>query len=432
MQTEMFTNLRKVGISFINDIPWGTHICSFYETKKDLIDLSSTYFKAGLENNEFCMWIISEPVSTIEAFEALKTTIPNFETYLPQIEIITHSEWYLKYGNFQCDKVLEGWITKVNHALSQGYEGLRICGCTTWLNKRYWKSFVDYEAAVERKITQLKMIALCPYQLDKCGMHEILDVVTNHQFSFICSKYGSEHNNSMAKIDRLNLMGQMAAGIAHEIRNPMTSVKGFIQLLQGKKDLAVYNDYFNIMIDELDRANGIITEYLSMARDKDKIIQPQNLNSILNSLLPLIQANALKEDKNVLLDTGEIRDILVDPKDIRQVVLNISRNGLESMGKGGVLEITTHMEHSYVILKVKDSGLGIPEDLIEKLGTPFLTTKENGTGLGIFVSYKILDSYKAKIKVKSSPTGTIFTIIFPEFKVHAVNEEFQAMEIAAL
>jgi len=305
LESEVLTNLRKTGIPFISDIPWGTHLGCFYETKQDLIDLASTFIGSGLKNNEYCMWIVSEHLTATDAFEALKASLPNIEKYLPQIEILTYSEWYLKYGNFDANQVIGGWITKINHVLRQSYEGLRVCGSTTWLNKRYWKVFMDYEHIVKKKIPQLKMIALCPYQIDKCGMHEILDIVSSHQFSFI-SKYTWEHSNTMAKIDRLNLIGQLAASIAHEIRNPMTSVKGFLQLLQGKRDLASYKEYFEIMIDELDHANAIITEYLAMARDKDRSIQPQNLNNILEALLPLIKASALKEGKDVLLIKGQI------------------------------------------------------------------------------------------------------------------------------
>lgn len=196
----------------------------------------------------------------------------------------------------------------------------------------------------------------------------------------------------------------------------MTSVKGFIQLLQNNQDLKKYQEYFKLMVDELDRANTIITEYLSLAKEKDREIQQHNLNSILTSLMPLLQADARKEDKDIILFAGQIDDIFVDSKDIRQVIFNLVRNGLESMPNGGTLEIRTYMDNNDVMLEVKDHGVGIPEEIIANLGTPFLTTKENGTGLGLSVSYKILKSYNATINVKSSSEGSIFTIRFPKGK----------------
>lgn len=413
MGMKAIDNLRKAGITFIDDIPWGTHICSFFETKDDLLEILIPYFKAGLENNEFCMWIVSEPISVNEATDVLKNAISEYESYLPQIEILHDSQCYTKNGDFLGEEVLQGWSAKVNNAITKGYEGLRLCGSTTWLNNRIWKTFMDYEAGVEKEIGRLKMIALCPYEFGMCGLHEILDVVNNHQFSFIKSKNDWKYHNTIAKFDRLNLISQMAAGIAHEVRNPMTTVRGFIQLLQSKNDFQSYHDYFKIMIDELDRANGIISEYLSLAQEKGSDVQKHNLNSIINALYPLLQADAVKEDKDVILHTGEIKNILVDSKDIRQVILNLSKNGLEAMTAGGVLEIRTYMGEMGVVLEIKDTGHGIPEEIINNLGTPFVTTKENGTGLGLSISFKILDSYNAKIKVDSSPKGTSFIITFP-------------------
>ncbi|HHV72803.1 MAG TPA: hypothetical protein GXX38_09385 [Clostridia bacterium] len=416
MEAQVLNNFRKTGIAFIDDIPWGTHLCCFYETQDDLFDVVVPYLRAGLESNEYCMWIVSEPVSTFEAMNVLKKAIPDLKNYLPHLEILPHSEWYLKYGNFQGEKVMGEWINKVNHALVKGCEGLRITGCCTNLTNRPWKDFLDYEAMIEREIGKFNMIALCMYQLGKCGIHQILDIVNNHQFSFIKSKYDRKYTNNFFKFDRLNLLGKLAASIAHEIRNPMTSVKGFIQLLQNKDELKAYSDYFSLMIDELDRANGIITEYLSLAKEKENKenkVQKHNLNNILKALLPLLQADAIKEDKYVFLSLNDVEDILIDPKDIRQVVLNFCRNGLEAMEKGGVLEIQTYMEEDTVVLEIKDTGSGIPEEIISKLGMPFVTTKENGTGLGLFVSYRILENYKAKIDVKSSSAGTTFTICFP-------------------
>jgi len=414
VQTQYF--LRKSGIPFVSDIPWGSHICAFFETKEDLLDMVIPYFRAGLENNEFCIWVVAEPISTLEAINALEAAIPDFKSYSSQMVIYSHLDWYINNNDLLGEKVLKEWINKVNYALSKGYEGIRACGSTTWAKGRKWKKYIDYEAMVEKTIGQLKMIALCPYQLGKCEMFEVLDLVNNHQFSFIKSKNDRKYTNKIAKFDRLNLVGKMAASLAHEIRNPMTSVKGFIQLLQNNQDLKKYQEYFKLMVDELDRANTIITEYLSLAKEKDREIQQHNLNSILTSLMPLLQADARKEDKDIILFAGQIDDIFVDSKDIRQVIFNLVRNGLESMPNGGTLEIRTYMDNNDVMLEVKDHGVGIPEEIIANLGTPFLTTKENGTGLGLSVSYKILKSYNATINVKSSSEGSIFTIRFPKGK----------------
>ncbi|MHB8125709.1 MAG: MEDS domain-containing protein [Desulfitobacteriaceae bacterium] len=413
-QAQTFQNLRQTGIEFLKDIPWGTHICGFYQTKKDLVDILVPYFKIGLENNEYCMWVVSEPISVNEAEQVLRDALPNLDFFLKssQIEILSHAEWYLRFGNFDGKQVLDAWVEKIQRALEKGYEGIRISGNTSWLKKRYFKTFMDYESKVEKLIGSLKMIAMCTYQLDQCGIHEVIDIVNNHQFSFIKNQYDMDSIYNISRYDRINLVGKMAASIAHEIRNPMTSVKGFLQLLQGKNDLQPYKDYFSLMIDELDRANGIISEYLSLVRVEEKSFQKEYLNHILEALLPLLHADALKEDKEVTLNMGEIVELLLNPKDIRQLVLNLVRNGLEAMRPGGNLTIKTYIQDESVVLEVRDQGEGISKDVYEKIGNPFFTTKEQGTGLGLAVCYSIAERHNATIDFESGPSGTTFYVRF--------------------
>ena len=178
---------RPAGIDIIGNVPWGTHFCQFYQTKEDLLDILVPYFKAGLENNEFCMWITAEPLNEREAEEALRKAVPDFDRYLKrgQIEILPHNKWYLKDGAFNSDRVLNGWVDKLNQALAKGYDGLRLTGNTFWLEKRDRKSFTDYEAAINNVIGNYRMIAICSYCVDRCDASELIDVVVNHQFSVI-------------------------------------------------------------------------------------------------------------------------------------------------------------------------------------------------------------------------------------------------------
>ena len=186
----MNMNLRHSGIDIIEDVPWGTHFCQFYQTTEDLIDILVPYFKTGFENNEFCMWVTSQPLEVEEAKEALRKAVPDIDVYLEkgQLEIISYSHWYVKDGAFDSDRVLNGWVEKLNKALSNGYDGLRLTGNTFWLEKEDWNDFVDYEKEVDRVLGNYQMIALCTYNLDRCNATEIIDVVVNHQFSLIKKK----------------------------------------------------------------------------------------------------------------------------------------------------------------------------------------------------------------------------------------------------
>jgi PAS domain S-box-containing protein len=217
----------------------------------------------------------------------------------------------------------------------------------------------------------------------------------------------------IARLDRLNLIGEMAASIGHEIRNPMTSVRGFLQMLGSKPEYQADSSYFKLMIEEIDRANVIITEYLNMAKNKRVELQPHPLNLLIDAIMPVIQSDANLRDIDVELDMNEIPDPMVDESEIRQLVLNMARNGMEAMSERGRLTIGTRLEEEQIVLYIKDEGHGLNPDLLDKLGTPFLTTKENGTGLGLAVCYSIAARHHAIIDYDTSSAGTTFYVRFP-------------------
>ena len=183
----MDKEIRDSGIDIVGTISWGTHLCLFYKSRKDLVDVLAPYFKAGLENNEFCMWVVSEPVNKKQTIQMMEKALPGFDQYLikGQMEIASYDEWYVKDGSFDLQRVLNGWVDKHNQALARGYDGIRITGNTTWLEKKEWKSFHQYEEAVHGIIGKYKMIAICSYSLDNCGAAEVIDVVSNHQLAII-------------------------------------------------------------------------------------------------------------------------------------------------------------------------------------------------------------------------------------------------------
>jgi PAS domain S-box-containing protein len=215
----------------------------------------------------------------------------------------------------------------------------------------------------------------------------------------------------LSRLDRLNLIGEMAAGIAHEIRNPMTTVQGFLQLSRNNRD-NLSTDIIDLMLEELSRANSIITEFLNLAKNKISLKKKQNLNTILKALSPLIQAEALRSSKHVKLDLNKCPDIFLDQKEIRQLILNIALNGLDAMSANGKLTIRTYTEEQQVILEIKDQGQGISPEVLKKLGTPFFTTKEKGTGLGLAICYSVAKRHQAEIDIATGDTGTIFSIRF--------------------
>ncbi|CQR70977.1 Sporulation kinase E [Sporomusa ovata DSM 2662] len=217
----------------------------------------------------------------------------------------------------------------------------------------------------------------------------------------------------VSRLDRLNIVGQMAANFAHEIRNPLTTVRGYLQLLGRKSEFYNYKEQFGLLLEELDRTNHIITEYLSLSKNKIVEMKKCNLNHILLALHPLVQATAVSSQITVDLNLGDIPELYIDDKEIKQLIHNLTRNAIEAMTSGGKLEIKTLVSGNNTILTVTDQGKGIPSHVMNNLGKPFLTTKENGTGLGMAICYRICLRHNAKLDINTGPAGTTIHVIFP-------------------
>lgn len=217
----------------------------------------------------------------------------------------------------------------------------------------------------------------------------------------------------LARLSQLQHVGAMAASVGHEIRNPMTVVRGFLQVLNNKGDLSKSKRYFAVMIEELDRANAIIKEYLAFARGKTPAHVYTDMNTILSNLEPLIRASALENTIAIEMELGDIPTHKLDEDEIRQLVLNLTRNAVEAMPEGGRLVFRTYRDKDNIFLAIQDSGPGIAPHILQQLGRPFVTTKPSGTGLGLSVCYEIAERQNAKIHVDSNPAGTTFVIAFP-------------------
>lgn len=217
----------------------------------------------------------------------------------------------------------------------------------------------------------------------------------------------------MARLDRLDLIGEMAAGIAHEIRNPMTTVRGFLQMMKARSQHTGNQEYFELMMSELDRANSIITEFLTLSKNQAVELKMDDINVLFKTLFPLIQADAFNHMNDVQMELEEIPNLMIDQREIRQMILNLARNGIDAMQPGGILSLRTFCVDEEVVLEVQDQGSGIEPDVLEKLGNPFFTTKENGTGLGLAVCFRIAEKHKARISIKTSSQGTAFDVHFP-------------------
>jgi PAS domain S-box-containing protein len=217
----------------------------------------------------------------------------------------------------------------------------------------------------------------------------------------------------MTKLDRLNLVGEMAAGVAHEIRNPMTVIKGYLQFLSKNVSDSMV-EQFCLVLCELERIEQIITDFLSLARNKLVENKKQDLNAIIKGIIPLIATNAMERDIELKVNLAEgLPHLLLNEKEIKQLFLNLVRNGIEAMDHHGTLIIESILEGDMVSLSVADCGCGICKENQEKIFDPFFTTKESGTGLGLSVCAGIVRRHNGIIEVQSEEgKGTRFIITF--------------------
>lgn len=226
--------------------------------------------------------------------------------------------------------------------------------------------------------------------------------------------YEQHYEEEIARLSRLHVIGEMAAGVGHEVRNPLTTVRGFLQLMISRDQNSPQISYLQLMIDELDRANGIISEFLALAKDQAQELAPGDLNGHIHALLPLLEADAALNGKTVDVQLADSGLIELNPGQIRQLLLNLVRNGLEAVPKAGKVTIRTYAEDGKTVLAVEDNGPGIPKDKLPNIWDPFFTTKEHGSGLGLPICHRIATRHRAEIGVESGPEGTGFYVRFPK------------------
>jgi two-component system, sporulation sensor kinase E len=224
-----------------------------------------------------------------------------------------------------------------------------------------------------------------------------------------------ELEEQLRKSDTLNVVGELAAGIAHEIRNPMTALKGFIQLLEGsvKDDFSMY---FNVITSELKRIESIITEFLVLARPQAIKYLKKDIGTIMKETIDLLNAQAILVNVQMRLEVEkDLPLIYCEPNQLKQVFINVLKNAIEVMTKGGQIDVKIkRKDDNHLCVSITDRGLGISEDKIKRLGQPFYTTKERGTGLGLMVSYKIIEEHRGTVDVESEEgKGTTFHITLP-------------------
>ncbi|WP_066069040.1 PAS domain-containing sensor histidine kinase [Neobacillus soli] len=212
-----------------------------------------------------------------------------------------------------------------------------------------------------------------------------------------------KNDDALRNLDRLSIIGQLAAGVAHEIRNPLTSLKGFSKLLKSTTNKEKQEDYLSIIMNELDRIDMIVNEFMSLAKPEAIRFEWGNLFSILDSTVYILYPQAVLHNVQIKnhYQNNDI-DLLCNPNQLKQVFVNFLKNAIESMPHGGNVYIDVQkIEGNRVLISFNDEGIGIDTGVIPYLGTPFYTTKDKGIGLGLTVSNKIIQEHNGTMKIES-------------------------------
>jgi len=431
---------RKTGIDILGNVPWGTHFCLFYQNRQDLMDILVPYFKAGLENNEFCMWVTSEPLDVEDAKHSLKQAVTNLDDYIKkgQIEILDYSDWYTKSGSFKANEVLQGWVEKHDQALKREFDGLRLTGNTFWLDKRDWEKFVDYEGVVNNVIDKYKMLAICTYSLDKCSASDIIDVVTTHQFAVIRREdqweliESSERKKAEKALEKLNKdlestvqqlsrsnkeLKNFARIIAHDLKSPLRAIgtlAAWISTDYGHKLDEQGKEQIKLLVGRAKRmselVNGLL-QYFEIGR-VEKEREEVNLNTLVAEVIAQLGPPECIE----ITVENELPSLICDKIRLMQVFQNLLSNAVRYMDKPqGRIRIGCVEEDGLWKFSIADNRPGIASEYFEKVFKMFQTLsardESESRGIGLTLVKKIVELNDGKIWLESK-VGEGSTFLF--------------------
>ncbi len=551
---------RKSGVEAIGDVPWGTHFCLLYKTAEELLEVLVPYFVQGLAENEFCMWVTSELVDVEQAKAALSAVVPDLNARIAsgQLEIRHYTDWYIQDGQFDGERVLRGWVEKVEFAEQLGFEGLRLTGDTFWLEKAVWRGFAQYEEMIHHIIGVKRILALCAYPFPKCDIRETFDVIANHDFALhkedsrwlsfksasrqrlgqalresegrqqaileavqdaiiafdksgsiysinaagarmfgydvrellgadvrlilpekLATEFGvsysrqrhnvrgsretkgrrrngeffpvdltltaTRHNNApmfvgsvhdlsekheaearlkRIQIDRLAAMGGIAAGLAHELNQPLAAMKTYLKIAErmvaappDKRPVSI-EDALARAGEQVERAGRIISSLRGLAShgEPNKLIQ--SLHELIQKACDCYAASLGDRHISLVLNLGAEKDtVLVDGVQIQQVLINLIKNAKEAMAESKTrsLVISTSMaEGEKIQVDIADSGPGILDEIKSQLFEPSHSTKAGGMGVGLPMSRVIIEAHDGRIWAQPDlEQGAIFSFTLP-------------------
>jgi len=286
----------------------------------------------------------------------------------------------------------------------------------------------EYEERIQQRIKQVKK-EVQPLSSMEHRMKRIDGIMISMECSSMCIQFGGKESvlsigkdismrkeqteRLLQKSEKLAMLGQLAAGIAHEIRNPLTSIKGFIHLMKTNK---LDEEYFDIVFSELERIDLIVGEFLVLAKPSVAIFVEQDVKELIKDIVTLINTQSILNNVQIFVEIdSDLPMISCEKNQLKQVFLNLIKNSIEAMPIGGNINVKVkRKDDGQISIVIIDQGIGIPKERMSTLGEPFYTTKEKGTGLGLMTCYKIIESHNGQLTIQSKLNeGTTVEIILP-------------------
>jgi signal transduction histidine kinase len=453
--------LRKTGLDVLGDRPWGTHFCVFYETNDDLVEMLIPYFKAGIENREFCFWVLADHLTEDDARRALSRALPRSDRHLIEtnIEFLGSEECYLKGGAFNLDRVTAEWGERLDRALAAGYEGIRVSGYAGWLQTREWPDFWKYEGSLNKSIVELPMIVLCTYPLTGSTGSDILDVARTHQCAVSrrggnwevietaalkAAKEEIERLNEeleqrvvertreltvaqgeLARVERLTTVGRLAASITHEIAQPISAMvinaNSCLRWLTNPiPGLDNAREAVRSVVADGERAAEVFRSIRSLVQRAEPRMGALNINDVIEEVLVLARGELQNQDVLVRTDLmAGLPRLRGDRVQLQQVLLNLVTNAIQAMAgvsdRPRALTIRSQLqERDSILVEVEDSGLGLDPTGIDHIFESMFTTKPDGMGMGLSISRSIIAAHGGRLWASPRDDfGAIFRIALP-------------------
>ncbi|WP_335869870.1 ATP-binding protein [Bacillus sp. 2205SS5-2] len=324
---------------------------------------------------------------------------------------------------------LEGKILDVNPAFEEIY-GWKKADCVGKRPELVPKRLqAQAKERTSRVLNGESIISLETIDVRKDGTEFAVEITLSPIFDHTCNiiamsaisrdiSYKKDTENMLLQSEKLSIAGEMAAGVAHEIRNPLTVISGFIQMIHSDENNK-YKTYTNVMLSELQRINLIISEFLVLAKPQADIHKISLLDDVIRDVIVLFESECNLNNVSIHEDwKQENISMYCEPNQLKQLFINLFKNALEAMPHGGELSISIEKTDSNILIHIKDTGDGIRPDLLEKIDAPFYTTKEKGTGLGLMISKKIVQNHHGSLEYKSQENkGTIVIVSLPHSNI---------------